>query len=281
VRPAASAQAAYALSTSVRASVGASRTYQYLQAIELPAVGQGQTLPTSWAVSGNGVPAMSVDNGTAGVEAWMSPGVLMTANVYVRRTTGSIAADPTPGSVAGRPLFVDASESASGVEVGARKLVGRVTGMVAYSYGTATTNARGLSFPSASNRTHSLSAGLTSHVGPLNFGGAYALATGAPYTRIVLGQSVPSPASQAPNAQRLPTYASLDLSIDYTRIIRNVAVVGFAGAQNVLGRKNATWYEVTGVCDGQSVPTPQCRDHDLFEAPVKLAPTIGVRLVVR
>ena len=280
VRPAAAAQAAYAFSHNARASVGASRTYQYLQAIELPVVGQGQTLPTSWVVSGDDVPLMSVDNATAGVETWVSSGVLATANVYVRRTNGSVAADPTPGNLIVRPLFVDASESASGVELGLRKLVGPVTGLVAYSYGTATTNARGLSFPSSSNRTHSFSAVLASHLGALDFGGAYALASGAPYTRIVLGGSA-GPITQAPNAMRLPTFASLDLSVDYTRRIRSVAVVGFAGAQNVLGRKNATWYEATGVCDGQTAPTPECRGHDVFETPVKLAPTVGVRLVVR
>ena len=285
VRPAASAQAAFAFSANARASLGASRTYQYLQAIQLPVVGQGQTLPTSWVMSGDGVPLMSVDNATAGIEAWMSSGVLATANVYVRHTTGSVAADPTPGSLIGRPLFVDASESASGIELGMRRLAGRVTGSIAYSYGTATTTARGLSFPSPSNRTHSFSAVLASHVGSLNFGGAYALASGAPYTRIVLGQTgAPNgsaPVAGPPNGVRLPAYASLDLSVDYTRVIRNVSVVGFAGAQNVLGRTNATWYEITGVCDGMTAPTPECRDHDVFDTPVKLAPTIGIRLVVR
>ena len=283
VCPAASAQATYAFSPSVRASVGASRTYQYLQAIELRVVGQGQTLPTSWVVSGDDVPAMSVDNASAGLEAWLTQGVLATANAYARRTNGSVASDPTPGSLIGRPLFVDASESASGVELGVRKLVGHLTGLVAYTYGTATTNARGLSFPSPSSRMHSLSAVLSSHVGSFDFSGAYGLASGAPYTRIRLAQSTSTgaPIAESPSAAQMPNFSSLDLSIDYVRTFHNLTLVGFAGAQNVLGRKNATWYEVTGVCDGQTVPTPQCRDHDVFDAPVKLAPTIGVRLVVR
>jgi hypothetical protein len=52
----------------------------------------------------------------------------------------------------------------------------------------------------------------------------------------------------------------------------------------VLGRRNATWYEISGYCEnGQTQPvvSPQCRDHDLLEAPVKLAPTIGLRLIKR
>ncbi|HMA25868.1 MAG TPA: TonB-dependent receptor [Gemmatimonadaceae bacterium] len=279
LRPAGSAQAAFALSPATRVSIGASRAHQYLQGIQLPVVGQGQTLPTSWIMSGDGVPVMSVDNAAAGIEGWLATGVLASANAYVRHTTGAIAGDPTPGPLNRRAIFVDASESARGVEASARRLVGRVTGLLAYSYGNATTKARGLSFASPTNRTHTLDATMAAHLGPVSLGGAYTLTSGAPYTRIV---AAPIPVAQAPSALRLPTYASLDISLDYTHAIGGTQLIGFIGAQNVLGRKNATWYLISGYCDGQPlVASPQCRDHDVLEAPVKLQPTIGLRLVMR
>jgi hypothetical protein len=292
VRPAGSAQALFALSPSTRLSVGASRVHQYLQAVPLPAVGQSQTVPDSWLTSGDSVPVMSVDNAMAGIERWVGRGVLLAANAYVRRTTGAAADDPTPGPMLRLPLFVEATESAHGVELSARELVGRTTGLVAYSYGHATVRARGLSFPAPADRTHALDAALSARLGQFDIGGAYTLTSGAPYTRTVVGAAAGQssatgsiPLRDVPNAHRLPSYSSLDVAIDYTRMIKGVSLIGFAGVQNVLGRTNATWYEISGYCvlngQGTAVAGPQCRDHDVFQAPVKLAPTIGLRLVVR
>ena len=292
VRPAGSAQALVALSPSTRVSIGASRLHQYVQAIELPVVGQGETLPASWLMSGDDVPVMSVDNAMAGVERWIGTGVLVGMNGYVRHTSGAITADPTPGPLMHRPLFVDASESARGVELSARKLIGRATGLLAYSYGSATMRANGLSFPAPADRTHALDAALSVHFASFNLGGSYTLTSGAPYTRIIAvpptgassATAVGPTERESPNAQRLPAYESLDLLITYARAIGAAKLVAFAGAQNALGRRNATWYEISGYCDnGQSQPTAsaQCRDHDLLDAPVKLAPTLGLRIVVR
>jgi Carboxypeptidase regulatory-like domain len=292
VRLAGSAQALFALSPNTRLSTGASRSHQYMQGVDLPLVGQGQTVPTSWLMSGGDVPVMTVDNAMAGIEQWVGAGTLLAANAYVRHTSGAVANDPTPGSLLHRPLFVDATESAHGTEVSARQLNGRVTGFLDYSYSRATMTARGLTFTAPADRTHALNAGSFVHLGAVTLGGAYTLTSGAPYTRVVVttatGQ-VPangyqSAVREAPDALRLPNYASLDLSIDYRRTIRdNVVLIGFAGVQNVFDRRNLTWYELSGFCDtgGELVGGPQCRDHDVLEAPVKRAPTIGLRLVVR
>jgi hypothetical protein len=101
-------------------------------------------------------------------------------------------------------------------------------------------------------------------LGGVRLNSVYTVTSGAPYTRTVSGRVFDR---GAPNAQRLPVYASLDLSVDYTRRVGDAALVGIAGMQNVLGRTNLTWYESTE------------RGHDLFEAPVKFAPTIGLRFV--
>ena len=190
VRPAPSVQARFAVSPNTWLSSGASRTHQYVQSIDLPVVAQGQTAPGLWLTSGDDVPMMSIDNAMAGVEHWMGAGVLIAANAYARRTTGAITADPTPGALIDRPLFVGATESARGVELSARKLVGRSTGLLAYSYGKATTDANGFSFASPADRTHAFDAAWMVRLGGVRLGGAYTFTSGAPYTRALVGPGV-------------------------------------------------------------------------------------------
>jgi hypothetical protein len=203
--------------------------------------------------------------------------VLITANAYARRTNGAIIADPTPGALIDRPLFVGATESARGVELSARKLVGRSTGLLAYSYGKAMTDANGFSFMSPADRTHALDAAWMVHLGGVRLGGAFTFTSGAPYTRAQSGSVFER---QSPNAQRLPSYQSVDLSIDYTRTIGDASLIGFAGMQNVLGRTNLTWYQFSGGCSPSQISnSARCSGPDVIEAPVRFAPTIGVRLV--
>jgi hypothetical protein len=281
VRPAGSAQGRFVLSPSTWLSIGASRTHQYVQAIELPIVARGQTVPTLWLTSGGDVPMMSVDNAMAGIEHWMAPGVLVAANAYARHTTGAITDDPMPGPLVQRPLFVGATETAHGVELSARKLTGRTTALLAYSYGKATMDARGQNFPAPASRTHALDAATTVRLGAFSLGAAYTFTSGAPFTRTVFDSGSVTPEREAPNARRLPPYASLDVFLDYTRRVHGASLAGFAGLQNALGRTNPTWYQASGYCDDgqyQITTGPQCRDHDMLEAPVKFAPTIGLRI---
>jgi hypothetical protein len=289
VRPAGSAQARVALSPGTWISVGASRSHQYVQGLDLPIVARGQTAPTLWLTAGNDVPMMSIDNAMVGFERWMNAGLLVAANAYARHTSGEITDDPTPGPLTHRPLFVDATESARGVELSARKLAGRVTGLLAYSYGNAAMNARGLSFAAPANRRHAFDAATSVRLGRFSLGGAYTLTSGAPYTRTVFesassgAEASPQiPVREAPYAERLPSYSSLDVSLDYAHSVRGAWLMGFLGVQNVLGRTNATWYQSSGYCvagQPQSSADPECRARDLLAAPVKFAPTAGLRLV--
>ena len=213
------------------------------------------------------------------------------ANAYARHTGGAITTDPTPGPLVERPLFVGATESAHGVELSVRKLTGRATGQLAYSYGHATMDARGFSFPAPASRTHALDAAMTIRFGGFDIGGGYALTSGAPFTRTVFRSASGDPGTpgaspvaerETPNAQRLPSYAGLDLSLDYARRFHAASLIRFAGIQNVLGRKNSTWYEFSGPCGGdqpQAATAPECRDRDVLEAPVAFAPRFGVRVV--
>lgn len=169
--------------------------------------------------------------------------------------------------LAQRPLFVSATESARGVELSARKLAGRITGLVAYSYARATMDAVGLVFTAPASRPRAFDAALAVHGGGFTLGGAYTRTSGAPFTRTVYDLSNVA-VRDAPNAERLPYYASLDVSLDYARGIYGKALIAFAGMENVLGRTNPTWYQISGL-----------DDHDVVSAPVKFAPTAGLRLL--
>ena len=283
-QPAGSLQARLAVSTRTWLSAGASRVHQYVQGIGLPVVAAGPTAPTLWLTSGNDVPVMTVDNAMLGVERWFGDDIIAAANAYLRRTNGEIIADPAPGPLSQRPLFVDAAESAHGVEVSARKLTGHFTGLVAYSYNVTTTHAEGWTFPSSATRPHSLDATAALHAGGTRFGAAYVIASGAPFTRVALTSSTGGTPSlpftrDAPNTLRLPAYSTLDLFVDHAHALYSGTIIGFAGLQNVLGRKNLTWYQLSGICDGEFLPANSCPNNDIVSHPVGVAPTIGVRFV--
>lgn len=286
MRPAPTLQARYLLGDRTSIAAGAGRVHQYVQSIDLPVVAQGRTAPGLWLTSGGDVPMMAVDNAMIGVERWTNGAVLLAANAYARHTSGAIIADPTPGALVNRRQFVGSTEQARGVEVSARKLAGRVTGMVAYSYGHAVTTSEGLNFPSSADRTHALDATSMLRLGGFRIGSGFSWTSGAPYTRTFFGtlsssagtMQVGTPASrELPNALRAPTYASLDVFADYTRTIRSVGVSVFGGVQNMTGRTNRSWFVASGYCAGQFVAAA-CPDNDLFEAPVKDQPTFGLRL---
>jgi hypothetical protein len=174
------------------------------------------------------------------------------------------------------------------VEVSARKLAGRVTGLVAYTYARATTSSQGLTFLSPTDRTHALDATAMVRAGDFRLGAGFAWTSGAPYTRSFFGglaseEGAPSwtsfPSREAPDAVRAPSYASLDVFTDYTRTIRATSLSVFLGLQNVTGRTNRTWFEASGLCGDQfSVSADAaCRDKDLFQSPVSYRPTFGLR----
>jgi hypothetical protein len=287
VRPQGSLQSRITLAPGTLLSFGASRTRQYVQGTPLPDVA-GTTTPTLWMMSGADVPAAVIDNAMTGIERWIGSDVLIAANAYARRTRGSIAPDPIPGLlIETRPIFVSANESAHGLEISARKLAGRMTGLVAYSYGKATTNALERSFPSTADRTHAFDATTRVRFGSVGVGGAYTLTSGAPFTRITITPVTPTvPMNRfihgEPNAQRLPAFSSFDLSLDYTRRVRAVTFSGFATIQNLFNRTNSTWYVLSGFCsDDFTAPNNSgaCAGNDFLDSPVKLLPTFGVRAV--
>jgi hypothetical protein len=101
-----------------------------------------------------------------------------------RRTRGLATSDPTPGDPAARALWVGAGERGHGVELSARRLVGRTTATVAYAWSASALDAAGRRYRSPQDRTHTVDATLSRRLGARwRVAGAFAAATGSPYTR--------------------------------------------------------------------------------------------------
>jgi hypothetical protein len=240
------------------------------------------------------IPALRSDLATLGAEAWLGAGWLGSATVYGRRTTGMAVPDPRPGTLEpSRPLFVTATGRAAGIELTARRLAGRVTGSIAYSEGLADLTAAGWTYPSGADRRRVLDVtALVRLSADLRVGGALTAASGAPYTRFLLGTVVcdtllvicadtlfATTEIEDPNANRTAAYVGLDVLGEWRHAFRSWSLSVFLQLRNVLNRANAVTYvgsfpdctEDTpgrrpvgdGVCDG-------------FDRGLPLLPLVGV-----
>lgn len=288
----------------VTLTAAAARTWQYTQALAPagPSVGPDLYLTDVWLLAGDTIPALRADVGTLGLEAWLGGNWVASANAYLRHGTGMAVPEPGAGPLtAQRPIFVSADNRASGVEVAVRRLAGRWTATGSWSYGVSSIEARSAmypvwyNYPSSADRRHAVDASVMRRFGDaLRVGAAFTWASGAPYSRFLLGQApcdslatVCSPADSAalyiesPNAERSPAYASLDLLVDWSRTLGTVQVGAYLQVRNVLGLANAVTY--TGSVR-QCTPAPPtlvpvgggvC---DRFDLGVPLLPLAGVRV---
>ena len=271
-------------------SVGAARVHQYAQAVSPTGIHLASLVATdAWVVAGSGIPAVTADHGTAGFEAWVAPGRVFTLNGFARRTTGVALPDPAPGPVFGENRLLVAGETvAYGLEASVRQLTGPVTGSASYSLSRSRTDAAGRSFPSGADRTHVLNAtAMTLPLPGLRVGAAFTAATGVPFTRTVstaeecadLPGCDPGhlPWAGSPNGLRAPTFASLDLLVDWSTEVRGLHLGIYGQIRNVLGRENATIYTGTGghcLLIGCSVDELR----NAYERGVPRLPVVGIRV---
>jgi hypothetical protein len=290
LRPAPRLSARYQITPELALSAGLGRTYQYAQAAA--STGPHVVLSTNhlWVLAGEDTPALRSDIATLGAEAWLGTGWLAAANGYVRRSTGVAVADPTPGRLSDQQPFVFGANAAHGVELSARRMVGRLTASAAYSYGVSEIEAEGLRFPSLQDRRHSLNATTMLRAGnSLRLGAAYTAMTGSPYTRVYLPfptcsgpECDDSPRVEAPNALRTAQYTSLDLLVDWTRSFRRWDFGAYLQLRNVLGSDNSILYSDTYArCPGSSVLGQCSTSHEMvdeFESGIPTIPLIGFRV---
>ena len=285
-------------------TAAAERSWQYTQALAPagPSVGPDLYLTDVWLLASDTIPALRADIATGGVEVQLGDVWVASANAYLRHTTGMAVPEPGPGSLtASRPILVGAVNDARGVELSVRRLAGRWTFSGSYSYGLSMLTAKSAMFPvwyhypSPADRRHVVDLTGMVRVGPaLRFGVAATWASGAPFSRFYLGPQTcaggaacPDTDSvaleiESPNAVRGPSYAALDMLVDWSRSVGKVQFGAFAQLRNVLNRANAVTY--TGSVDRCGEPHPPtlvavggavC---DRFDRGVPLLPLAGVRV---
>jgi hypothetical protein len=288
VRWAPRVSARYAPVPEVALSAGISRVYQYTQAIAPGGLYLASLATTDvWILADGATPALRADIATAGLETWLAPGRAVTLNSYVRRSTGVATADPRPGRIYDRPSHVTGESLARGVELSVRQLTGDITGSASYTLSRADVDAAGMRYVASSDRRHVLSLTTMLRATPaLRFGGAFTAASGVPFTRTIATaeecdiepgcEPASLPWLAAPNAARAPTFASLDLLLDWSGRLRGMEVGAYAQLRNALGRDNATIY----AADAGGCLHTGCQG-DLrseFERGIPRLPVIGVRV---
>lgn len=286
VRPAGSLQARIAVTSATALSMAGSRTHSYMQQAQhrpSGAYGSGEAVARPWITAGADAPMLTVDQVGAGAEHWLAKGYLMAGNVYARSSAGVLSRDPRPGSLIGRPFVVTGRESAIGAELSARKLAGRLTGMLAYSYQHARAEAAGWRYESDANRPHALDATLTAHLGRWRVGAGYGLTSGAPVTMLSQTQAacdstgacriVWDAIAGTPGKRRVLTLSTLDLLADWTRPVGATQLTFFFGGRVDFpaGQQNAQVF----VC---STPVQECWENIPFRRSWHVAPALGLRL---
>lgn len=264
------------------------RSYQYTQVIGATGgpVGPQLHVGNLWLVAGI-FPALRSEILTMGAEAWLAEGWLLTSNVYRRSSDGITEPDPLEGPLPdpGRRRQVPGENEARGAELSLRRLAGRWTASLGYAYGESEMRVdTTYRYPSSADVRHALDATASLQWSErLRVGSAFSYSSGVPYTRILAGDP---PILGAANAQRTPSYASLDLLVDHTSRIRGWDVAFYLQLRNAFGRDNRVTYSGSyETCDGApvlaGVPCEGARGvHDDFAAGLPRLPLIGARITL-
>ncbi|CAN5720535.1 hypothetical protein BH23GEM9_BH23GEM9_12580 [soil metagenome] len=238
----------------VALSAGLSRVFQYTQAIAPGGLYLASLATTDvWLLAGPATPAIRADIATAGMETWLAPGRAVTLNGFLRYATGVASSDPRPGRIYDRPAWVVGENTARGVELSVRQMTGTVTGAASYSLSRSDMEAADMSYAASSDRRHVLSLTTMVRATPaLRAGAGFTAASGVPFTRTIATEADcaedpgcdPSrlPWLSTPNAARAPTFASLDLLLDWSGRLRGFDIGAYVQLRNALGRENATIY---------------------------------------
>ena len=283
-------------------SFAGGRTYQHAQSITPVGLGNNVVAMSNlfWVLSGDSVPELRSTIGTIGLEHWLNSNVLLSATLYDRSVSGMIVPEPRTGWLMDRPLFTVASNRAQGADVTLRKLSGRVTTAVSYSYGDSEIQVGELRYASPWNRRHSVDATATfSATDKVRLGAAFTAASGAAFTRYDFSlrncSATDSSActfsiyAREPGAERSPKYMSLDVMIDWRGRIGRWDWGAFAQIQNAFGNRNAAayqWSRLTCVC-GSSDSEPPILNPDPnrklpanneFLRGLPLLPMVGLRV---
>jgi hypothetical protein len=255
LRPAPRLAARWRLGAATDLSAAYGRSTQYTQAV--PRVGYRDEIRfypgALWLAPGKRYePPLVTDMATVGAERWLGSGWLTAANAYARHSSGVVTADPTPGLLLDRPLR-SAVGDARGFELSARRLTGRTTMSIAYSYGVSTLRAAGMRYPAPEDRTHAFDFTLARQLSRAwRLSSAFAAARGAPYTKatyIWMNDSTFGYELDAPGAKRRPPALGLDVGLDWThRFGSGRRLEAYAQLHSPLTSRSTGSYRGDGYC---------------------------------
>lgn len=273
-------------------SLAWTRTWQYAQALSLAGLSVGPRLHPNdlWFVASDSIPALASDIATLGGEVWIGDAWLASATGWLRRTDGITLPDPRPGPIENPGTFFPGENRARGLELSLRRLFGRWTTSLGYAWTRSQIEVDRRSFPATSERRHAVDAVATTLIGDSwRLGGAYRWASGAPFTRFFSAvfecpesgscRIVQPAVVEEPNAERGPSWSTLDLLVEWTRARPGWSMSVFAQVSNVLNRDNALTYMGSNLC---GVEETLCQgltgELDEFERGLPILPVVGVRM---
>lgn len=240
-----------------------------------------------WFLPDDSIPSLESDIATLGGEAWLGEAWLGSATGWIRRTEGTLLLDPRPGPIVDRETSVAGENRAHGLELSLRRLFGRWTASLGYAWTRSESEALGFTFPASSERRHAVDAVASVRLAEeWRAGAAWRWASGAPFTRFYsavfscpggLCTIVEPAVVEDPNAERGPTWSTLDLLAEWTRDRGSWALSVYGQLSNALNRDNALTYMGTERCADVSVLCQSVAE-DEFERGLPILPVVGVRM---
>jgi hypothetical protein len=240
-----------------------------------------------WFLPDDSIPSLESDIATLGGEAWLGEAWLGSATGWIRRTDGTLLFDPRPGPIVDRETSVAGENRAHGLELSLRRLFGRWTASLGYAWTRSESEAMGFTFPASSERRHAVDAVASVRLTEeWRAGAAWRWASGAPFTRFYsavfscpgeLCTIVEPAVVEDPNAERGPTWSTLDLLAEWTRDRGSWALSVYGQLSNALNRDNALTYMGTDRCFDVSVLCQSVAE-DEFERGLPILPVVGVRM---
>ncbi|HET6363179.1 MAG TPA: TonB-dependent receptor [Gemmatimonadota bacterium] len=270
-------------------SLAWTRAWQSAQTLAPAGLSVGPRLHPNevWFLPDDSIPALESDIATLGGEAWLGEAWLVSATGWIRRTDGTLLLDPRPGPIVDRETFVAGENRAHGLELSLRRLFGRWTTSLGYAWTRSESEAMGLTFPASSERRHAVDAVASVRLGESwRAGAAWRWTSGAPFTRFFSAVfscqgaqpcTIAEPAVvEDPNAERGPTWSTLDLLAEWTRDRGSWALSVYGQLSNALNRDNALTYMGTVRCADAGLPCQTIEDE--FERGLPILPVVGVRM---
>jgi hypothetical protein len=294
LRPAPRLAARLALSPAQSVSVAAGRSWQHVQALALagPSIHPAFHASHFWMWADGRTPALRADIASIGTERWLGNGWLASAAAFVRHAGDLVVPDPTPGRLGSRPMFVTGENRARGIELSARRIGVRWSAAFGYTRGESEVEAGGLRYASPADRREIVDAMAALRLpAGLRAAAAYTAMSGAPFTRAYarlpadcqdFGFGCDNPTGswiEKPNAERTPSYRSLDVMLQWSRTFGGAVVGAYVQVRNLLDRDNASTY--AGSAPAGRIDT---RDgfvilwDDRFERGLPRLPLAGVRV---